>query len=241
MFCIYIMEKEYLEKKIKDDLINKDFKDWCKDSVDFLVSVYQFEKCNSFFTINLLLLKDYISWLKKNNVEQNDNIYTLDTLNKLYTTIKKNIKNNIFENYEEMLNDNAPSECTEENENKNLNDDFPFCKFEFNKCSESDKDININNDSCCGALKSIFSFFDINNCFNTTLIIIILIYAVIKYISSYVFFEKEYEQKKKTFELKIPVPENIASHPLLKTLLGGLLEGSNPLAAFQSMNCPFQI
>lgn len=235
------MEKEYLEKKIKDDLINKDFKDWCKDSVDFLVSVYQFEKCNSFFTINLLLLKDYISWLKKNNIETNDNVYTLDTLNKLYTTIKKNIQNNKFENYEDILTDKVSPESVEENnvETENKNDDFPFCKFDFNKCSESDKDVN--NNSCCGILSSILSCFDINNCFNTTLIIIIFIYAFIKYISSYVFFEKEYEQKKKVFELKIPVPENIASHPLLKTLLGDFLEGSNPLAAFQSMNCPFQM
>jgi hypothetical protein len=84
------MEKEYLEKKIKSELVNKDFKEWCKESIEFLVSVFQFESCNSFFTINLLLLKDYISWSKKNNnddKEEKNDIYDLETLTNLYKTI----------------------------------------------------------------------------------------------------------------------------------------------------------
>lgn len=238
------MEKEYLEKKIKNDLINKDFKDWCKESVDLLVSIFQFEKCNSFFTINLLLLKDYISWIKKNNIETNENVYTVDTLTKLYNTISQNIQNNKYTNYDEILNGIPSSESLEENdidcESHKEEKDIPFCKYGFNTCSENDNK-NETKTCCEGVWNSFSSFFDVNNCFNTAIIIVVIIYAVIKYIGSYLFFEKVHEQKKQIFELKIPIPENIANHPLLKTVLGGLFEGNNPLSAFQNLNCPFQL
>jgi len=234
------MEKEYLEKKIKNDLLNKDFKDWCKESIDLLASIFQFEKCNSFFTINLLLLKDYISWIKKNNIEENENIYTLDTLTKLYNTITQNIQNNKYISYEEILKGEILKENDIAFDSLKEEQDIPFCDYGFTTCGESGNK-NETKTCCEGIWNSISPFFDVNNCFNTTIIIVILIYAVIKYIGSYLFFEKEYEQKKKIFELKIPIPENIASHPLLKTLVGGLFEGNNPLSAFQNLNCPFQL
>jgi hypothetical protein len=243
------MEREYLEKKIKSELINKEFKEWCKESIEFLVSIFQFESCHSFFTVNLLLLKNYISWLKKNNNFEDNEIYDLETLNSLYKTIKKNIEKNKYISYDPLLNKESLLEEDEENYcyDCNLNNTYSNnCCFNKEEKEENEQENEQepeqenetyhetnkkeNDYSICD---TIYSLFDVNNCFNTSIIIIILIYAVIKYITCYLFYEKRKEQKKEIFEFKIPIPENIASNPFIKDILQGITQGSG-------VNFPFQ-
>ena len=96
------MEIEYIEKKIKNELINKDFKLWNKESIDLLLSVFENEKYNKFFNINLLLLDDYIKWYSKNKDEIIDN-YSLENLQGNHTLIKNNINCNYTGKIDEDL------------------------------------------------------------------------------------------------------------------------------------------
>jgi hypothetical protein len=104
------MEIEYIEKKIKDELINKPFREWNKDSIDFLLRVFESSIYYSFTTINLILFKDYISWKEKNTPIQcmesiylDEEMYSLEDLKKIYSIINENIANNRYYNYVYMI------------------------------------------------------------------------------------------------------------------------------------------
>jgi hypothetical protein len=103
------MDKEYIEKKIKTELVNKDFELWDKDSINFLVSIFEFEKYGEYYNINLMLLNDYIIWYKKNNCQNaihNQNMYTLKELMNIYCIINEDIYHNVHYNYINILNKN---------------------------------------------------------------------------------------------------------------------------------------
>ena len=103
------MDKEYIEKKIKDELVNKDFELWDKDSINFLVSIFEFQKYSEYYNINLMLLNDYISWYKKNNCHNpihNQNMYNLKDLMNIYCIINEDIYHNVHYNYVNILNKN---------------------------------------------------------------------------------------------------------------------------------------
>jgi predicted XRE-type DNA-binding protein len=96
---------DYLEKEIKNNLINKDFIDWNKDSIYLLLSVYENKEpeYKDFQKINLVLLDRYISWYKKvqnriiiNSYEQ----YSLEDLEYISSLIKYDI---IPQNYNKIL------------------------------------------------------------------------------------------------------------------------------------------
>jgi len=97
------MEEEYIEKKIKDQLINKEFKLWDKESIDFLLSIFEYEKYNMFYNINLMLLDDYIKWYTK-NINETSNNYSLENLKYIFCLINTNIYNNVHYNYIKTLN-----------------------------------------------------------------------------------------------------------------------------------------
>jgi len=97
------MEEEYIEKKIKDQLINKEFKLWDKESIDFLLSIFEYEKYNMFYNINLMLLDDYIKWYTK-NINEISNNYSLKNLKYIYCIINEDIYNNVHYNYIKTLN-----------------------------------------------------------------------------------------------------------------------------------------
>ena len=99
------MEEEYIEKKIKEQLINKDFKLWDKESIDFLLSIFENEKYNMFYNVNLMLLNDYIQWYSKNdNVNEKCNNYSLENLKYIYCLVNEDIFNNVHYNYIKTLN-----------------------------------------------------------------------------------------------------------------------------------------
>jgi hypothetical protein len=103
------MDKEYIEKKIKTELVNKDFELWDKDSINFLVSIFEFEKYGEYYNINLMLLNDYIIWYKKNNCQNaihNQNMYTVKELMNIYCIINEDIYHNVHYNYINILNKN---------------------------------------------------------------------------------------------------------------------------------------
>jgi hypothetical protein len=83
------MEIEYIEKKIRDNLINKDFEEWNRESIDFLLSIYS-NQYQSFYKINLLLLEDYIRWYSKNKDKEIDN-YSLENIQFQYNLINKKL------------------------------------------------------------------------------------------------------------------------------------------------------
>ena len=96
---------DYLEKEIKNNLINKDFIDWNKDSIYLLLSVYEHKdsEYKDFQKTNLILLDRYISWYKKvqhkiiiNNYEQ----YALEDLEYISSLIKYD---DIPQNYNKIL------------------------------------------------------------------------------------------------------------------------------------------
>ena len=96
---------DYLEKEIKNNLINKDFIDWNKDSIYLLLSVYEHKDAEykDFQKTNLILLDRYISWYKKvqhkiiiNSYEQ----YGLEDLEYISSLIKYD---DIPQNYNKIL------------------------------------------------------------------------------------------------------------------------------------------
>ena len=104
------MEIEYIYKKIKDNLINIEFKNWTKESIHFLVSIFEFKKYDSLYDLNLLLLNDYINWQKKSDIstrnrKKNNNIYNLDKLMNIYCIINENIYYGEYCNYITILMD----------------------------------------------------------------------------------------------------------------------------------------
>lgn len=98
------MEIKYAKNKIKNELIKKDFKQWNKDSIILLVSIFQYNQCKELFTINLMLLDDYIKWYcKYENFELLDQ-YNIDILVNLQKLIKDDLYHNENYNYEIYLN-----------------------------------------------------------------------------------------------------------------------------------------
>ena len=97
------MEKEYIEKKIKDELINKDFELWNKESINFLVSIFEFVKYTEYYSVNLILLNDYISWYKAKESDS-PHMYSLKSLMNIYCLINEDMYYNIRRNYISILN-----------------------------------------------------------------------------------------------------------------------------------------
>ena len=94
-----------IQQKIKKDLINKEFKDWDKTSINFLISIFEFEKYNSIYNVNLLLLNDYIRWYKKTyNGENNEKMYKIENLEYIYCLINSQIYYGLTEDYIKILN-----------------------------------------------------------------------------------------------------------------------------------------
>jgi hypothetical protein len=187
------MELEYIKNKIKKELLKKKFKNWDKDTIIFLIYVFNNLKYSEFYEVNLLLLDDYIKWYQKNNT-LND-MYTIDKLIKLYCLIKEDL-------YYEKTNDYIYF----------LNDDFD--KEEVIKKELYKEELSLND----------FYLYFINQkfCSLSIALMISIIYIFLKYIYI-LFFNKinlidKIEEKKK-YELKIPIPEDIMSNPLVKYFL----------------------
>jgi len=104
------MELEFIEKKVKDELINKPFQEWNKESIHFLLRIFESPVYHSFTTINLILLNDYILWKEKNEPIQcmesqylEEEMYSLEHLQKIYSIVNENIANQRYYNYVHML------------------------------------------------------------------------------------------------------------------------------------------
>ena len=94
------MNIEDLQEKIKIELKDIDFKNWNKNSIDFLISIFESDKYNSLYNDNLILLNDYIEWYRNNSVQD---MYNFNNINKIYFLIKEDIKVNIRDNYVNLL------------------------------------------------------------------------------------------------------------------------------------------
>jgi len=93
-----------IEKQIKKELINKEFKNWNKSSINFLISIFEFEKYNHLYNINLMLLDNYIKWYKKEyNGENNEIMYKIENLEYIYCLINNEMYYNIKDNYIKIL------------------------------------------------------------------------------------------------------------------------------------------
>jgi hypothetical protein len=119
---------EYIDKKIKTELVEKDFHKWNKESIIFLVSIFEYKKLNSFYDFNLILLNDYIKWYKNylnNDTKNNIDMYNLESLINLYSLIKHDIRNEQNYNYEDILDENIQENIPEnvsENVPKNISE-----------------------------------------------------------------------------------------------------------------------
>jgi len=98
------MEKIYIENRINSELLNKEFKDWTYETIDFLVYIYDFDQYYPYYNMNLLLLEDYIKWYLENSTKVNNKIYSLEKLCQLRDQIKKDL--NISNYYKNILNGN---------------------------------------------------------------------------------------------------------------------------------------
>lgn len=191
------MELKYIKNKIKRELLKKSFEDWNKESIIFLVYIFNNIKYSIFYEINLLLLDDYIKWYQKNN-NLND-MYTVDKLIKLYCLIKEDL-------YYEKTNDYTYF----------LNEDTHIDKEEVTKEEVSKEELSLND----------FYLYFINQkfCSLSIALMISIIYIIFKYI--YIIFNRINRinrinkiEEKKNFELKIPIPEDIMNNPLIKYFL----------------------
>jgi hypothetical protein len=209
------MENEYIEKKIKDQLVNKDFELWDKESIDFLISIFEHEKYNTFYDINLLLFDDYIKWYT-NKINENESLenkvinnYPLENLKYVYHLINIDIYNNIHYNYVKILN--------------NIN-------------NTNNNDINIYDTF---NLNNLFTYIismltDTNFCGISFTLIITILYVIFNYIISLFKFEKKIEEKN-VFEIKIPIPANLINNPLVKFFLN-IQENENDSSFFSRTN-----
>lgn len=96
------MEKKYIQNKLKKELLNKEFKFWNYDTIDFLIYIYDFDEYYLYYNMNLLLLEDYIKWYEENSSEININMYSLEKLCQLRDKIKNDL--NISNCYKNFLN-----------------------------------------------------------------------------------------------------------------------------------------
>lgn len=102
------MEIEFIENRIKNQLLDKPFKDWNYDTIDFLIHIYDFDQYSQFHNMNLLLLEDYINWYKENSVEINNKMYSLERLIELKNKLKEDL--NISDYYINFLNNKIEKE-----------------------------------------------------------------------------------------------------------------------------------
>lgn len=82
------MEEKYIQKRIKKELLKKDFNEWNKESIQLLISVYKYDKYKKFYESNLLLLDNFIKWYKKNKIVD---MFSLDKLIQLSCIIKEDL------------------------------------------------------------------------------------------------------------------------------------------------------
>jgi len=77
-----------MESRIKTELIDKEHGLWNKDSIDFLVSMFEHKKYNDLYNSNLVILDNYIKWYKNNSgIETSHKMYKLDHLKHIYCLI----------------------------------------------------------------------------------------------------------------------------------------------------------
>jgi hypothetical protein len=100
------MEKQFINKRIKKNFMNKDFSEWNKDTIDYLVMLISINKFNTYHNVLFILLNDYIFWYKNdkinlskdvvNNPESKEN-KEKELPSKLYTLEELiNIKNELY-------------------------------------------------------------------------------------------------------------------------------------------------
>ena len=84
---------EDIKKKIKKELIDKDFIMWNKDSIKFLISIFSNDDYKDLYNDNLELFHKYIIWLKDNKFNKFNfkNRYSYDILVELLVLIKKDL------------------------------------------------------------------------------------------------------------------------------------------------------
>jgi len=184
------IETEYIEKKIRDQLINKNFKLWNKESINFLISIFD-KDYKSLYNINLILLNDYIDWYLK-NINNYDKMYSIDNLEYIYNLIKENTTNNI-KNKDTYL--NILENLDREKNEKNIND--LDCCYIYNTIDNFKNYINID----------IFNFL-----FTTIFIIFIILFRYL-----IILFTKN-KEKKYILEFNIPISDKLINNPITKLL-----------------------
>jgi len=92
---------KYLEKKIKKSLVKKQFINWNKESIKFLISIYEYPEYDQLYDFNLNLLDNYINWYKKNSYISNQ--YSLEKMIDLYCLINSNLYRGIYINYDNFI------------------------------------------------------------------------------------------------------------------------------------------
>lgn len=88
------LELYYIEKKIKNILIDNIFAKWNVDSINFLLSIFPEKKYKKFHNTCLSILFDYIKWFKyENNYLYNRSYYPND-LDYIHSLISNDLLNN---------------------------------------------------------------------------------------------------------------------------------------------------
>jgi len=84
---------EDIKKKIKKELVDKDFIMWNKDSIKFLISIFSNDDYKDLYNDKLELFHKNIIWLKDNKFNKFDfkNRYSYDILVELLVLIKKDL------------------------------------------------------------------------------------------------------------------------------------------------------
>lgn len=110
--CKDNLELYYIEKKIKNELIDNIFIRWNIDSIHFLLSIFPEKKYKKFHNICLSILFDYVKWFKyENNYLYNRSYYPSD-LDYIYCLISNDLLNNtnIDVNYIDKLEQHIKTE-----------------------------------------------------------------------------------------------------------------------------------
>jgi hypothetical protein len=199
------MEKEYIENKIKKELFEKDFAIWNKETIKFILHIFDLHNYHQYFNMLLLILNDYIIWYK-NNDTINDTIiehdmYNIDDLINIYEIIKKDM--NINNSYIGTL------------ENKK--------EIEIETIKHNEEDNILDNNNIDDNQKLHCPLHNLLNVSNIMYGIILTIFLIIlKYLLSFIFYEKKDEINKHINHNSIPT--NLIQNPLIKYLLNNFLD-----------------
>ena len=90
-----------IEELIKQELVNKEYNEWTKDSILLLLSIFEKKEYTCMREVGILLFEQYIAWYKQ--YPSHENMYTLQSLESIYVLVVRDVYLHEYYTYEDLL------------------------------------------------------------------------------------------------------------------------------------------